>query len=260
VRPPHTPGTPPEPRESRSDNHSLRAPTEKIHDGLLKWWLQPAPSGSQSIRNRGVISETLSLAPIAWVETLVCSIRNNWRPGQKGLQLLRAQPSRRKNLWCFLDASRSTGANQFLSAARDVLPSLAQAVRSARFHLLILDQQGIRWLARRASAKHFASVISQIETAGGKSLIAPALRMLHRQRLRCGATSRDKVLICSDGLATPLPGIQSGQTWRVLRDHIQQITRTSAFIAWLHPSPKRGLSQWLGRICDDPRVMRFQVE
>jgi len=249
-----------EPHQARSDIRSLLPVADATHDGLRKWWLKPAASGAtRSLQNQGKISETASPGPIFWLETLSRSIRKGWQKGGKGLRLHRSQPNRRRNLWCFLDASRSTGASQFLSAARNVLSSLAQAGKTARFHLLILDQNGTRWLARRAQARHFQAVLARIETAGGKSLLAPALKLLHRHRLRSGAGANDHVLICSDGLATPSPGEKPGQTWRGLRQRVRQMSRNHASIAWLHPQPKRGLSPWLERICKVLRVTRFQV-
>jgi len=249
----------PEPRQARPDIRSLLPMENKAHDNLLKWWLKPAASGAlHSFQNKGMISTVPSPASIFWVETLSRSIRNGWRQGGKGLLLHRHQPHRRKNLWCFLDASRSTGASHFLDTARNVLSALAQASKTARFHLLILDQHGTRWLTRRANARRFQSVLSHLQTAGGKSLIAPALKLLHRHRLRSGASVRDHVLICSDGLATPSEGEKPGQTWRGLRQRVQQMSRSHAPIGWLHPAPKRGLSPWLERICNVPRVTRFQ--
>ena len=63
--------------------------------------------------------------PIAWIETLMSSIRAGWLDHTGPMRLQHRRPSPRENFWCFLDASRSTGMNQFLDSARNVLAGVS---------------------------------------------------------------------------------------------------------------------------------------
>ena len=114
--------------------------------------------------------------PIAWLESVVFSFRMEWVPGRTAMHLRHGLPSARKNLWCFLDASRSTGMSQFLSSARGVLTGLARSASSARFHLLILEGGKIRWSARNSTARRFEAALLELKEASGKSFIIESLQ------------------------------------------------------------------------------------
>ena len=114
--------------------------------------------------------------PIAWLESVVFSFRMGWVPGRTAMHLRHSLPSARKKLWCFLDASRSTGMSQFLSSAREVLTGLARSASSARFHLLILEGGKIRWSARNSTARRFEAALLDLKEASGKSFIIEALQ------------------------------------------------------------------------------------
>ena len=67
-------------------------------------------------------SEAISHGSINWIATLLSSV-----PFSKssGIRLRYYSVRRRPRVWCFLDASRSTGMSRCLSAARDSLIDLA---------------------------------------------------------------------------------------------------------------------------------------
>ena len=58
------------------------------------------------------------------------SIRSGWLDAVGPMRLQYRTPSTRENFWCFLDASRSTGMNQFLDSARNVLAGVPSRVKS----------------------------------------------------------------------------------------------------------------------------------
>ena len=179
---------------------------------------------------------------IAWVETIIASAKP-WL-GQK-LTLRYHRPPMRRNLWCFLDASRSTGATRFLGPARDIIMGLARKAKSARFHLLVLQDGKVKWATRSSTLRRFEAALAGLTEASGKSLILESLKIFHRGKMRQGISAGDRMVIASDGLASPLPGEKSEQTLRRLRFGLHQLLRSETPLAWIHPRPKRGLGRWL---------------
>jgi uncharacterized protein (DUF58 family) len=190
---------------------------------------------------------------------LVSSARIGWVPDRTALQLRYSLPSGKKNLWCFLDASRSTGMSRFLNSARDALTALARSANSARFHLIVLEGGKIRWTAWNSTARRFEAALRDLKEASGKSLIIEALKTLQRAMLRKGSKPGDRVVIASDGLASPAPAEKSAQTLSRLRHALGRIVRTRHSIAWIHPPPKRGLAKWLPALCTHPNVQRVEL-
>jgi hypothetical protein len=167
--------------------------------------------------------------------------------------------SARKRLWCFLDASRSTGMSQFLSSAREVLTGLARSASSARFHLLILQGGEIRWSARNSTARRFEAALLDLKEASGKSFIIEALTALRRAMLRKGSKPGDRLVIASDGLASPAPSEKPAETLHRLRYALGGIVLAQISIAWIHPPPKRGLARWLPALCRNLKVKRLKT-
>jgi Mg-chelatase subunit ChlD len=143
-----------------------------------------------------------------------------------------------------LDASRSTGAAQFLADARESLASLFQA--PLRINLLLLHQGSIRWLARNASASGARSALESLPDAAGKSPLRDALLRLHRGLSAAQPSAKDTVCICSDGLPTLTPGQTAHQAGQRLRNAVLRLTRQQPFRAiWLSPAPARAFTRWL---------------
>ena len=84
------------------------------------------------------------------------SIRGGWLDNIGPMRLQHRRPSPRENFWCFLDASRSTGMNQFLDAARNVLAGVPSRVKSGRFHLVVLAAGEIRWVNTKCECEGFS--------------------------------------------------------------------------------------------------------
>jgi Mg-chelatase subunit ChlI len=252
--------TSPTPLESRPDSMRLRAPKTTFNKKLCEWLHRPYdPPLAASDRTASGGFTTEPRSSIAWLETLVFSARKNWLNGTKTIHLRHRLPSAKKNLWCFLDASRSTGVSQFLYAARDAIAGLAHSAKSERFHLLILQKGEIRWLVRSSTFRRFEAALFRLNEASGKSLIVESLRILHRAKLKKGNPSRDRLMIVSDGLASPTQREKPSQTLRSLRHALHQLVRAQSPVAWIHPPARHGLARWLPTVCGDLQVQRIEI-
>jgi Mg-chelatase subunit ChlI len=197
--------------------------------------------------------------PIAWLETLMSSTRSGWLDNICPMHLQHRMPSPRKNIWCFLDASRSTGMNQFLDNARNVLAAVPSRVKSGRFHLVVLAAGEIRWVTRNASATAFRNAIALLREASGKSLLVEGITRLHRGKLRRGSTVKDRLVILSDGLASPDTGESPSESLARLQQILRRLTRTGTPCAWLHPMARRGMRRWIPQLLGGLPFVRFEV-
>ena len=168
-------------------------------------------------------------------------------PGWK-MRLRYYSVRRRPRVWCFLDASRSTGMSRCLSAARDSLIDLATYFRSRRWNLLLLRDNQIGWVIKESSFRSFTKVLGQFDNAGGKSYLFRSLHFLHRAILKRGPTTDDRVVIVSDGLASLEAGQHHRDTPSRLRHYLRRITQLKVSTAWLYPSTERALARWIQRI------------
>ena len=252
--------TSPAPMDAHPNPAPLAPPAATLQKELQAWWHKPCGQlpATQERAGSGRFTESPRGA-IAWLESLVFSARAGWMPGRSPIRLRHRLPSAKKNLWCFLDASRSTGATQFLAAARDAITGLARTSKSARFHLLLLKEGKMRWLARNCTFRHFEAALCRLNEAGGKSPIIESLKLLHRAKLRKGAAAGDRLLIASDGLASPAQGEKPRDTLHRLRQVLRQLVRSQNPAAWIHPPPKRGLAGWLPAACDLFKIRRLEI-
>jgi hypothetical protein len=140
------------PLGSRPDPKVLGLFQPRSHFQFLNW-VHGRAAALASDRGLQISRKVLVRAPgpITWLETLMVSIRSGWLDNLGPMRLQYRLPSTRANFWCFLDASRSTGMNQFLDAARNVLAGVPSRIKSARFHLVVLAAGEIRWETRNAS-------------------------------------------------------------------------------------------------------------
>lgn len=226
---------------------------------LLRDWVDGGFDRFQSseLKARSGAVGTARRGAINWVATLVCSVKGG-SPAKRKIRLNYYTAQRRPTLWCFLDASRSTAMSQFLSAARDSLIDLAVRFRSFRWDLLLLRDSQIKWMIKNGSSRSFKRALTQLNNARGKSHIFESLNHLHRAMLRQSSIAQDRVIIVSDGLASPQPGEDHRHTARRLHQCLWRITRIGVATAWLYPSQKRGLSRWLHKICKGLPVIRFE--
>ncbi len=282
-----TPPTPPQPKEKQSNPQSNAsrpsalstsfAPTEarldnlKIdqaqptgHEALRAWWQSGEwASSPQHYSNNGshrIMRHEMPNARICWTNSFLASIRAGWEPGKQNWQLRFRRPTRKANTWVFLDASRSTGAIRFLAEARNVLLSLKPLTRTSRFHILLLKDNQPSWLLKRGTAGQAERVLTALNEAGGKSHLAQTLQRLTRGIQRQGVLEADRVLICSDGLTSPKPGETAKKAWQDFRNTLQQLSHFGIPIAWLHPAPKRGMSQWIPKLINNLPIHPISLE
>ena len=145
-------------------------------------------------------------------------------------------------------------------SARDAMMGLAKSARSARFHLLILEGEAIRWRARNSTASRFEATLLELKEAGGKSLIVEGMKAVQRSMLRRGRSPGDRVVLASDGLASPAPAEKPPQTRQRLRHALDRIVRVQKSIAWLHPPARRRLARWLPALCRGFNVRRVELD
>jgi len=193
------------------------------------------------------------------METLAASARGGWLENRRMITICRRTSSQGEHIWCFLDASRSTGMNQFLSRARDFLAGTVSSARSGKFHLLLLNKGEVRWQCRNATFRGFTRGLGRLKEAGGKSLIVEALTALHRRIIANRNAAKNRVLILSDGLASPCSGEQAPDTMLRLRRVVRRIVLNGALTAWIAPAPKRGLKRWLPRLLRGLPVSHFAI-
>lgn len=245
-KPPFGGFTPQSPLDSKTDAKPVAQALPTVDHRLQAWWQKPRPWQPMGKEQTCGYSQQPQ-PPIAWIETVIASARarGQVKTGAKQLQMRYGRRATRKNLWCFLDASRSTGASRFLGDGRDTLLALAQSAKSARFNLLVLQEGQTKWAAKSCTFQKFQSALLSLHKASGKSLIIEGLKTLHRAKLKQATHSIDRIVIVSDGLASPLSGEKPCDTLRRLRSRLGQILRTKSPVAWVYQQPKRGLSRWL---------------
>jgi Mg-chelatase subunit ChlI len=197
----------------------------------------------------------LSKGPVRWQASLTASLRSGWEPSTSGAgwRWVRscARPVRR--LWALLDASRSTGAAQFLADARESLAGLFEA--PLRINLLLLHKGSLRWLARNATASGARAALESLPDAAGKSPLREALLRLHRGLSATQPSAKDTVCICSDGLPTLAPGQTASQAGQRLRAAVLRLTRQQPLrTIWLSPAPARAFTRWLDTLLAGSRV------
>jgi magnesium chelatase subunit I len=261
------------PINSLPDPKPLPEPRVSSHQTLRDW------AGNHFTRTQG-LEPTLGFGTaggarrgtINWIATLLNSVlagkisgRSEGEPsdvltpseershvlaphGERKIRLTYHSVRQRPRVWCFLDASRSTGMSRCLSAARDSLIDLAAHFRSRRWDLLVLRNNQIKWITKKGSYHSFTNALAQVNSACGKSYLFKSFHYLHRAILQEGSTVQDRLIIVSDGLASLEPGQAHRDTPSRLRHYLRRIARIGVSIAWLYPSHERALARWLQRI------------
>jgi Mg-chelatase subunit ChlI len=252
--------TPQAPRESRPDGKELFELVSRARNDLSNWLVEKCKGqNSLSGRLREKISENSTIGPIGWIETLLASVRAGWLENRDRIRLCRKMLPLKKHIWCFLDASRSTGMNGFLDRARGLLAATASSVKAGRFHLLLLNRGALRWECSNATSKIFLRELGLLRMAAGKSLIVEALMELHRRSLAKRSSVNNRVLILSDALASPRSGEDPADTILRLRGVAQRLVSSGFVVAWIAPNPKRGLKRWLPQVLRGISIARFEV-
>jgi len=181
---------------------------------------------------------------LRWQASLIASLKSGWKPGETGWQWMRSKPQQKSRFWALIDASRSTGAAQFLAAARDALAGLLRA--PMRIHLLLIQEGRVRWLLRNGTPQTALARLETLKVACGKSPLAAALQTLRRSIKVSGPSARDMACVCSDGM----PTLNTGQTANGAAQEVRLALRRLALtlpspVLWLSPKASRAFSGWL---------------
>ncbi len=247
------------PVNSLPDPKRLPDPKLSPHQPLRDW----AKTVSLEMRGPGPrissgAAEPVSHGSIDWIATVLSSVPISKSPDWK-IRLRYHSIHRRPSVWCFLDASRSTGMSRCLSAARDSLMDVATHFRAPRWNLLLLRDNRIEWISKQSSGCSFSSVLTQLENASGKSYLFQSLHRLQRAILKRGPVSQDRVVIVSDGLASVEAGRRQGETASRLRHCLRRITQMKVPTAWLYPSKEPALVRWLQKVLQGMPVTSIKL-
>jgi hypothetical protein len=265
------------PINSLPEPKPLPEPKFSLHQGLRDW------TDEDSTRTQGHEPKvSLGTADggrrgtINWMATLLNSllagrisegspVAHGERPPvfapnrERKIRLIYHSIRQRPKVWCFLDASRSTGMSRFLSTARDTLIDLATHFRSRRWDLLVLRDNQIKWISKKGSYYSFKQALAQVSDASGKSYIFKSLHYLHRAISKEGCTDRDRLIIVSDGLASLEPRQSHRDTPSRIRNYLWRITRIGVSAAWLYPSHERALARWLQKVLHGSPVTSIKL-
>ena len=63
-----------------------------------------------------------------------------------------------------------------------------------------------------------------------------------------------RVVLATDGLASPVPGESVETLQNRLRARVARLCGGGPPLLWLQPTPKRGLANWLPRVCRGLRI------
>jgi Mg-chelatase subunit ChlI len=234
------------PIDSLPDPKRLPEAKPSPHQALRDWAKNPLVGGpGGAARLASGTSETGLRGPINWIATLLNSLAAN---KLTSIRLRYHSFQRRPRVWCFLDASRSTGMSGGLSAARDSLIDLANHFRSGRWNLLLLRDNQIKWIVKQSGFRSFGNILNQVDKAAGKSFLFQSLHSLHRAILKQGATIQDRVVVVSDGLATLEPGRRHRDTPSRLRQDLRKVARLNVCTVWLYRASEPALAKWLQKI------------
>ena len=181
---------------------------------------------------------------LRWQASLIASLKSGWKPGKTGWQWMRSKPQQKKQFWALIDASRSTGAAQFLATARDALAGLLRA--PMRIHLLLIQEGRVRWLLRNGAPQTALARLETLKVACGKSPLAAALQTLRRSIKVSGPSARDMACVCSDGMPTLNTGQTANGAAQEVRLALRRLALTlSSPVLWLSPKASRAFSGWL---------------
>jgi uncharacterized protein with von Willebrand factor type A (vWA) domain len=101
--------------------------------------------------------------------------------------------------------------------------------------------------------------LGRLKEAAGKSFIVEALTALHRRIIATRNLAKNRVLILSDGFASPRSGEQPSDTMLRLRRVVRRLVLNGPLAGWIAPAPKCGLKRWLPQLLRGLAVARFEI-
>jgi len=236
------------PMGSLEDEITLDTTEDLSQLELFPWW-----NGNKKISKIGshfmsrtstLTSKRVPTSRISWYYSLHASLKRGWSPGMPWL-LRYSKPSRRSNFWIFLDASRSSGAINFLSGALDAIQNLGSKTFRSRFHVLVLQKGKLNWSIKRGTFKSFREFLNKLNEASGKSDLVLALDKFNVAIKKHGFLNGDRVLLCSDGMFNFEKGKSLFERKNNFRNVLRKLSRSVCDLGWLHPKLQRGMQHWL---------------
>ncbi len=197
--------------------------------------------------------------PVRWQASFIASMNSGWRPGKTGWRWVRSKLEQKRRFWALLDASRSTGASQFLAAARDVLAGLLRA--PMRVYVLLIQEGRVRWLLRNSAPQTALARLDTLRAASGKSPLETALQTLRRSLKASGPSVRDMACVCSDGMPTLHAGQTAAGAAGEVRSALRRLSRTlHSPVLWLSPKAGRAFSGWLDGLLHGTGALGVSLE
>ncbi|MGY8697847.1 MAG: AAA family ATPase, partial [bacterium] len=262
------PKTSSSPTSAHTENITLENSQFLAHAELASWWQSPekkqCPDAFVSGTSRPVPAH-VSHARLCWNSSLKASLLRGWSPGKAWYPRFR-KPARRPNFWLFIDASRSTGSigsgpsARFLNEARNAILTLGAKTFGSRFHVLVLQKGKVSWWIKRGTAQAVRKTLEQITEAAGKSHLTPALNQLRNAIQKQGVLSRDRVLLCSDGMLSPESERTVPESTKRFRKALLSLSERVRNIAWIHPQLQRGMRHWLPQLVAGTEVSLIALD
>jgi hypothetical protein len=82
---------------------------------------------------------------------------------------------------------------------------------------------------------------------------------LHRRIIAKQGSANPRIVILSDGLASPCSGEHSSDAMLRLRRAMEKLASNGNPVAWLAPIPKRGLKRWMTQLLHGLAVSHFEI-
>ena len=250
-------GSSPAPLHVREQSIELRVEPANPSLAFSTWWnhaeklVQERPGPGHSVH-------TTSRAPIAWLASVLASAQTDWLSGNGSFRLCRSRLSKKRSLWIFLDASRSTGMAGFLSKANSLLQAASRLRIDSRVHILLMRASRVHWLCRNRSWATACDALAAVNSASGGSHLAEALVNLNRSMLRKRHTV-PWAMIFTDGLNRRLSNETTMQSITRMKFALRRIHATTSALAWFYPKTRPGMSSLSQRLFDEFQEIRFQL-
>ena len=226
------------PLQAREQRIEIRSQPAPASTAFSTWWNQSGKP-AQARSGPGHSAHTTSQGPIAWFTSVLSSAQAGWLSGPGPFRLRRSRLAKKRSLWIFLDASRSTGMTGFLSKATSLLQAASHVRINCRVHVLLLHENRLRWLSRNQSWAAACGALATVTSASDGSHLAEALVNLNRALLRKRHTV-PWAMIFTDGLNRRLPSETTAQSITRMKLALRRLQATASALAWFHPKPRPG--------------------
>ena len=250
-------GSSPAPLHAREQSIELRTESAAPSTAFSTWWNQ-SEKPVQERPGPGHSVHTTSKAPIAWLASVLASVQADWLLGNGSFRLRRSRLSKKRSLWIFLDASRSTGMTGFLSRASVLLQAADRLKINCRVHILLLRENRVRWLCRNKRWATACGALAAVNSASGGSHLAEALVNLNRSMLRKRHTI-PWAMIFTDGLNRRLSNETMTQSLTRMKLALRRIQVTASAFAWFHPKSRLGMPNLSHRLFAEFKGTRSEI-